>query len=196
MTATETKEILRLVFGAYPTQRQRLQPDDVRAMLDVWSLALADVPFELVKAAIARLICTSKWIPAIAEVRAELTTVLHGRKRSGLDAWGDVRQLGIYREGTEGVDPLALQVCQRFGWVQTRVLWRDGRDVQQWNVATGENEESDRVRFAQLYDKLSGDEREQAQITPGAQIPRLKASQDARALGDIVGGLLPEKATT
>lgn len=194
MTVDESKEILRLVFGAYPTQRQRMQPDDVRAMLHVWSLALGDVPFEVVKAAIARLVCSSKWMPSIAEVRAEIGTIHHGRRRSGIDAWGDVRALGTYREGFDGIDPVVLYACKAFGWIQTRTLWRDGQDVEQWNVATGENEAADRARFAELYDKTVADERIAAQISPGAQIPQLSEPRGQRALGDIVVGLLPEKS--
>lgn len=199
MNVTETKEILRLVFGAYPTQRQKMQPDDVAAMLNVWSLGLADVAFEVVKAAIARLVCTSKWMPAIAEVRAEIGELHHGRRRSGIEAWGDLHAMQTPRErdAMALVDPITLYVCKAMGWIETRTLWRGGEDVEQWYVVVPlDNESSDRARFAELYDKTASDERRTAQISAGAQIPQLDRPREPRRLGDIVAGLLPAKSTT
>jgi hypothetical protein len=191
MTGPEAKEILRLVFGAYPTQRARMQPEDVRAMLEVWSLGLADVDYDVAKIAVGRIVCTSKWLPSIAELRSEIGIVHHGEKRNGLEAWGDVLKLYNFRSGTDGVDPLVLQVCGAFGWIEHRTLWRNGEDVDQWHVVHGENEASDRARFAELYNKLTADERKAAQLSAGAQIPRLKGESGARGLGDIVKGMLP-----
>lgn len=194
MTASEAKEILRLIYGAYPTQRQRMQPEDVKAMLEVWTIGLGDIPFDVGKSAIGRIVCTSKWMPSIAEFRAEVGELHHGARRNGLDAWGDVRALSTFRErdALATVDPTVMHICQRFNWIEWRTLWRDGADVEQWHVVPGENEESDRARFAQLYDSLTRDERKVAQISAGAQIPRLKQGEGgARPLGDIVKGMLP-----
>lgn len=196
MNTTETKEILRLICAAYPTQRQRMSENDLRAMLEVWCMGLADIEFDVAKAAAGRIVCSSKWLPSIAEFRAEVGEVHHGAKRNGLDAWGDIRKLRTYRTTSDDVDPLVLQVCQRFDWIKMRELWRNGETILQWHVETGDNEESDRIRFAQLYDSLARDERKQAQLTPGAKIPQLKQGEGPRALGDIVGGLLPERSTT
>lgn len=197
MNVTEAKEILRLVFGAYPTQRQRMQPEDVSAMLHVWSIGLADVDFEIGKAAISRLVCTSKWMPSISEMRAELGNLHHGRKRHGVDAWGDLRKLQTYREreALADVDPLVLHVVGLMGWIEWRTLWRGGLDVEQWHVVVPlENESSDRARFIEAYDKLTADDRQAAQLSAGAQIPvALQRGRGPKQLGDIVNGLLPEK---
>lgn len=195
MIIDETKEILRLICAAYPTQRQKLTSADMHAMLEVWSLALADVEFALARAAAGRIVCSSKWLPSIAEFRAEIGVMHHGERRNGLDAWGDVRTLRTYREreAMATFDPLVIQVCQRYDWIEWRTLFRNGEDVEQWHVVTGENDESDRIRFAQLYDSLARDERKQAQLAPGGKIPQRLPAGEGRTLGAIVAGMLPEK---
>lgn len=197
MTNSEVSAALKLVFAAYPQHRGRMSPDDVKAMHDVWCLALADLTLEMAKAAIARHLCTSKWMPSIAEIREQLGMLHHGLKRSGINAWGDLKALRVYREreAMADVDPVVMFVCNAFDWIETRTLWRNGEDVEQWHVVVPlDNEASDRARFAELYDKTIADERQVAQISAGGKIPaQMQRSRDARQLGDIVGGLLPEK---
>lgn len=175
MTIDDTKHTLKLLLAAYPTQRSRMTPADLRAMLEIWSLALADVALEDARAAVQRIVMTHKWLPSIAEFREEIGTVHHGVRRSGLEAWGDVRGLLAYRnaDDTSGVDPVVLEICKRYGWIETRTLTRNGVDLEQWHVVTGENESSDRIRFAELYDKLTADGRKAAQLAPGAVNPML-----------------------
>ena len=88
-----------------------------------------------------------------------------------------------------------LHGCERYGWIEWRVLFRGGVEIDQWHVVTGENEESDRIRFAQLYDSLARDERKLAQLTAGGKIPQRLEQRGVRALGDLVSGLLPEKVS-
>ncbi|HUS27572.1 MAG TPA: replicative helicase loader/inhibitor [Kofleriaceae bacterium] len=197
MTNTEITQALKLIFAAYPQQRARMSADDVKAMHDVWSLAFADVSLEPAKAAIARHVCTSKWMPSIAEIREQLGTLHHGLKRSGINAWGDLKALRTYREreAMEQVDPVVLFVCRAFDWIEWRTLLKASGDIEQWHVVVPlENEASDRARFAELYDKTIADERTTAQLSAGGKIPaQLQRSRDGRQLGDIVSGLLPEK---
>lgn len=193
MTTDETKGILRLICAAYPTQRQRMNASDLHAMLEVWSLALADVDLASARAAAARIVCTSKWLPSIAEFRAAVGDVHHGSRRSGAEAWGDIRPLLEYRdrEAMASVDPLVLEVCTAQGWITWRTLWRSGEDVEQWHVTLGENLAADRARFIELYDALALSERKTAQLTPGGKIPERIAAPEGRTLGAIVQGMLP-----
>lgn len=195
MTTEQTREVLRLICAAYPTQRQKLRPQDLHAMLEIWSVALADIDIDTAKAAAGRIVMTSKWLPSISEFRAECGTVQNGGDsgRSGLDAWGDIKAMRAYRgrEALADFDPIVVKVCIAFDWIVWRTLWRNGEDIEQWHVETGDNEESDRIRFAQLYERTQADDRRQGQLTPGAKIPQRIAAPGGKTLGAIVQGMLP-----
>lgn len=195
MTTDETKEILRLLCAAYPTQRQRMTGADLHAMLEVWSLALGAVELSAARAAAGRIVCTSKFLPSIAEFLAAIGDVHHGARRTGAEAWADLRALFTYRDRGEraGVDPLVYAVADAQGWITWRTLWRDGADVEQWHVAlTSDNLAADRARFIELYDAMAIGERREAQLTPGGKIPERLASREGAQLGDIVKRMLPE----
>jgi hypothetical protein len=191
----ETKEILRLICAAYPTQRQRMTGADLHAMLAVWSLGLADVEMEPAVRAVGRIVCTSKFLPSLAEFRAALGDVHHGARRTGAEAWGDIRKLFAYRERSAmaDVDPVVLEVCTAQGWIHWRTMWRNGKDIEQWHVAMGEdaNPAADRARFIELYDVLTVGERKAAQLAPGGKIPERLAAPEGRQLGAIVKAMLP-----
>jgi hypothetical protein len=139
---------------------------------------------EAVRAA-GRIVCTSKWLPSVAEFRAALGEVHHGARRTGAEAWGDVRRLFSYREraAMADVDPVVLEVCTAQGWIHWRTMWRNGEDIEQWHVAMGEdaNPAADRARFIELYDALTVGERKAAQLAPGGKIPERTRSARGRA---------------
>lgn len=196
MNTDETKEILRLLCAAYPTQRQRMTGADMHAMLEVWSLALVDIDHDEAVRAAGRIVCTSKWLPSVAEFRAAIGEVHHGVRRTGAEAWGDVRRLFTYRErdAMATVDPVVLEVCTAQGWIHWRTMWRNGEDIEQWHVAMGEdaNPAADRARFIELYDALTVGERKAAQLAPGGKIPERIAAPEGKQLGAIVRAMLPE----
>lgn len=194
MNTNDTKEVLRLICAAYPTQRQKMTSADMHAMLEVWSLALADIEPEAAVRAAGRIVMTSKFLPSIAEFRAAIGEVHHGVRRTGAEAWGDVRGLFTYRDrgALEGVDPLVLEVLTAQGWIAWRTLWRNGADVEQWHASMPtDNVSADRARFIELYDALAIGERKAAQLSPGAAIPDRKALPGGEQLGAIVGRMLP-----
>lgn len=181
MKKSEAGELVMFVIASYPTQRQRMSADDVNAMQAAYAATLEDVEIHAAKAAVVRLLRTSKWIPTIAEILEAVGVVHVGERRHGIDAWGDVLSLHSYRDPDEmeSCDPLVIQVCKSFGWIEWRTLFRGHEDVNQWHVMHGENESSDRARFTEAYDKLASAARREAQASPGA-IP-LPAGRGATA---------------
>lgn len=185
MTTDETKQILRLVCAAYPSQRQKMTARDLHAMLDVWSAALADIPFDDAQKAVARIVCSSKWMPSIAEFRAEVGEMHAGAVRKGGEAWGDVlKAVGRFGSGRSPTfdDPLVAYCVDSIGW----------RSI----CMSDETDPAPRARFIDLYDSLARDERKLAQLTPGGKIPPRLATQEPAQLGDIVVGLLPAQTTS
>ena len=183
MTTAETIELVRFVLAAYPAQRARMSGEDAKAMVAAYAAGLADVELEHAQAAATRLIRTSKWLPSVSEIREAIGVVHAGERRSGIDAWGDVIAMRTYRDrdALETFDPLSVEICRRFGWLEWRVLVRGGRDFDQWHVSSCENEPADRARFAEAYDKLTASARREAQAAPGA-LPAGGAVEGAKTL--------------
>jgi hypothetical protein len=139
----------------------------------VYETMLLDLPFAACQQAVARLICTSKWLPTVAEIRAAATDVERGPVRSGGEAYGDVLA-EIRRTGSYGlpsfVDPLVAECVRLMGWR---------------GLCLGTNEAADRARFVELYDALA--RRGRADEVVGHALPR---SPSGLGLPSPVGKLL------
>jgi hypothetical protein len=185
MTADETTAILRLLAAAYPTQRQRMSRDDARAMAAVYIAGLADLDADRVRAAVDRLVKSSRWIPTIAEIREAAVDVAHGTRAPGGEAWGRclalIRRYGSHRWpgiDFEVGDPVLLATIRSLGW---------------YDLCSSDNPHADRARFIELYDQLAQGERKEAAIAPGATSPSLpQRTTEPRRIGELVSGLLPE----
>lgn len=182
-------ECTRLIVGmttALPREWSFLTAGQQKATTALYCRLLADLPFEAACAAVERLLATAEKMPTIAAIRAATMSALHGGLRPGGEAWGDVRKLRAYRDRSDvaGIDPLVLRICDLYGWVQTRTLSRGGVDVEQWNVAPGDNETADRARFIELYDQLARTERTERNTSqlPAARAFRALQQQNQAAL--------------
>lgn len=138
---------------------------------ELYESFLVDLPYEAADAAIRRLIAT--WMPTSANryppipvVRAACLAQLAGRRRTGIEAWGDVRKLsGAYDESRlEELDPHVRTALETLGWVRWRDYYSAERgDHRKWTISSeSENEASDRARFCELYDRLAAASTEDA----------------------------------
>lgn len=112
MRESEATDIVAWLVGAYP--HRPLPPSSAA----VYALALADVDFDGAKAAVMRLIQTSRWLPTIAEIREEVAKArvsLPGAE----EAWGVVRRAisryGSYRSPSFDCDEIDAAV-DAIGW--------------------------------------------------------------------------------
>ena len=125
------------------------------ATAEVYEAMLADLDFEAAKQATQRLICSSKWLPTVAEIRTAAAEVQLGPVRAGGEAWGDVvaavRKVGSYRPAPTFEDPLVNE-CVKL------MTWR--------GLCLGDNEAADRAKFVQLYDSLAA--RQRTNVVAGA----------------------------
>ncbi len=160
MSPEQAGAIVKQVLGAYPAQRQRMTSDDVVGLTVSWIQDLADVDHAIGKAALSRLLRSSKFVPTIAEFREACVDVAGGRRKNGGEAWGEVLAL-IRRHGShrwpgqdfEIADPLIAAAVRSFGW----------RDL-----CASENAVADRARFIELYDQLAKADRKEIAIARGA----------------------------
>lgn len=151
MRRSEAAKLVAMLSAAY---RDAAISD---ATSELYETMLADLEFAVTQQAVARLICTSKWLPTVAEIRATAADIQLGPVRSGGEAWGDVLA-EIRRTGYIGVprfnDPLVAR-CS---------------DIMTWRgLCLGDNEAADRARFIELYDNLAA--RERHDIVAGRALP-------------------------
>lgn len=195
MTTHEVDQVLKLIAASYPSQRQRMSNDDVRAMAAAYRAGLLDLDSARVRTAVDRLVKSSRFMPSIAEIRAAVVEVEHGARRGGLEAWADVtreaRRICALSEHDVIRDPSLAkpQLDDQIAIAAARTLgWDEIRDRRVGDVST-------RARFIELYDQLSAREHKEAAIALGATSRALpQRTTEARRIGDIetVRGLLPE----
>lgn len=165
MTPREAGQLVASVLGAYPADAGFLDGDAVRGMIAVWARALGDLDYAVADTAVMRLTGTLTKIPSIAQIRAEVLKMRVGRKRTGLEAWGDVlagaKRYGRERppgHGWELEDKLAEHVTKRIGWLEIC-------------QASGAESISNRARFVECYEDVNDAVMVEAQIAgmPGVQ---------------------------
>lgn len=72
MTANEAKQLAAIATAAFPTMQER----DMAPTARTWAILLEDLPFELGKTALARVLSQSRYFPTLADIRsaaAEIT---------------------------------------------------------------------------------------------------------------------------
>ncbi len=174
MNDGEAAKLVSLALAAYPSQAGWV---DVPSTIEAWASLLSDVDFAAAEAAVRVLAQTERKMPSIADIRATCLELAHGPKRPGVDAWGDVIALRTFTDVTTmtSVDPITLHACKQFGWIEYRTLTRNGVDIEQWHVVSGENEAADRKRFIDEYDALK------AQVHRESVAPILAEARATRA---------------
>lgn len=156
MKKSEVAELVMMILAAYPNARTTASTSQV------YETMLADLEADRARAAVHRLIASSRFMPTVAEIRAAATELEHGAVRSGADAWLDVVEQ-IRREGYCGVprfaDPVVAALVQRWGW--RALCFGDGV--------------SDRARFIEAYDALT--QRERAGLVASVALPEGRAAR-------------------
>ena len=154
MTPAEAAKAVLMLQAAYPGARMTAMTGEL------YESMLADLEFDVVRGAIARLICTSKFLPTIAEVRDAAAEITLGPIRSAVAAWGDVT-MAVRRVGHYGCpkfeDPLVAECVRALGW-RSLCLGDSG-------------EAADRARFCELYSDLQRKQRQRDVSEPGRLLP-------------------------
>jgi len=154
---SDAAELVMLLLGAYPHAKVHSRTSQV------YETMLADLDVESARAAVQRLITTSKFMPTVAEVRAAAADLERGPVRSGADAWLDVLAQ-IRSEGYCGAprfdDAIVTALVERWGWSR---LCLEG------------SLEADRARFIEAYDSLAKQARDRE--VSGLALPSAPASK-------------------
>lgn len=158
MTNQEVSQIVFMLFAAFPQAEGKQTEERLR----LYKLMLVDLDFELAKAAVQRIIQANKFLPTVAEVREAARDLRIGKRRTGMEGWGDVTRaiasVGSYRTPVFD-DPVVARVVACMGWRE---------------LCLGDNESALRARFIEAYEAIADrDLREEAVSEP----LRLKAPE-------------------
>lgn len=174
MKRSEAAKIVATLCGAYPGSASS------EATSHVYEQFLLDLDARTAEMAVGRLICTSRFLPTIAEIRAAANDVERGPMRTGEEAWGDVveaiRRVGSYRQ-PQFKDPLVAYAVERLGW----------RNL----CLEGSNDASDRARFCEIYTRAA--ERQRLDEVSGLALPARHAARLPSA--GAISGLLKDIGT-
>lgn len=145
MTEVQVKKLVAVLLASFPNAKAT---DET---IGAYVRMLADLDYTAASAAVERLLATSRFLPSIAEIREASLTLHVGEQRPGGEAWGEVlKAIGRYGyTRTPGVDfhfddPVVAECV-------SALRWRE--------LCDSENQEADRARFIELYDKLAAQQR-------------------------------------
>lgn len=169
----DAHKLLAVLFAAYPVETRNIPADQALVTARLYARMLADLDEQVLTSALERLVRTSERLPTVARIRAVAVELIHGPRRSGVEAWGDVRR-ALSRRGRmtrPGVDwqwddPLVGAAVDAMGWLA---------------LCDSENSVADRARFCEMYDNLAQQARTDAQAAPGGTVPQLRIGAPAPA---------------
>jgi hypothetical protein len=142
MTKPEASQLVAILFGSYPSAHIE------RTHVDAYVSGIVDLPANVAAEAVTRLRRTSKFLPAIAEIREACAAQTHGPARSGEEAYAEL-MLAVNRHGRD-----YGQGAPKFrDPIITRCLGIWGT----WNDVCGSpvDDPGGRARFIELYDDLA-----------------------------------------
>lgn len=168
MKQSEAAKLVAVLLVAFPSQGSRLSSVQQTTMAEMFADMLSDLSYEQCNAALRVLIQTRQFLPTVAEIRSTALELARGPAPSGGEQWGSVtramREKGAWRVPGEDFvfnDPITAKCVQAMNWTA---------------LCLSENSVADRARFIELYDKLAGDARREAQA------PALAAAREQREI--------------
>ncbi|MFZ5896424.1 MAG: hypothetical protein ACOY0T_35550 [Myxococcota bacterium] len=160
MTPIEAAKLVAMLAASFPAERW------TDSTCRVFEASLEDLGYDIGRAAVQRIINTSRFPPSIAELRGAAADVGLGECRQGAEAWGDVgreiRRVGAYGE-PNFADGHTAHAVDVLGWR---------------NLCLGSGgEAADRARFIEIYDGSRAAERRAIIAEPGRLDKAIRALQ-------------------
>jgi hypothetical protein len=144
LTPQELKMLALVVLASssYPS----MQNKDPQPIVTAWSLMLADIPLEILQAAVVKVCRESEFFPSVAQIVAAAAELDPRSEKlpSAAEAWEEVEQLilavGPYRAPVYSCE-LVRRSVRAIGWLQ---------------LCCSENPAADRAHFFKLYESMRG----------------------------------------
>lgn len=101
MTVNETIALLSIMRTAYPQFYKGMNSEDEDDIINLWATMFADDNAKIVTEAVKALICTMKFPPTIADVKAKIQEITQPERMTEMEAWAMVRKAIDYYNATE-----------------------------------------------------------------------------------------------
>ena len=138
MNHKEAIALVTLASASYPAIQNR-SPDPI---VSAWEVMLADIPFEVAKAAVVKVCRSSDFFPSVAQIvaAAEELDPRNEHLPTAAEAWEEVNKLiryvGPYRAPTFSCETVE-RATKAIGWVR---------------LCESDNPEADRAHFLRIYE--------------------------------------------
>ena len=152
LTPQEVKMLALVVLASssYPS----MQSKDPQPIVSAWSLMLADIPLEILQAAVLKVCRESEFFPSVAQIvaAAEELDPRNEKIPTAAEAWEEVEQqicaAGIYKSPVFS-NELVRRAARAIGWLQ---------------LCSSENPAADRAHFLRLYESMKNKRKEAKEI--------------------------------
>ncbi|RDV83896.1 hypothetical protein [Ammonifex thiophilus] len=157
MTPDEARDLVLLAAANFPTQ---LRGVNLEPTIYLWSSALSDVPYELAKQALLKVLFTGRHFPTVAEVLEAVVELQWGRPRTPEEAWelvrDAVRRYGTFRweEAVKSLPPDVAEVVRQIGWVE---------------ICTSDKPDVIRSQFFRIWERKARSQAEKAALAAARQ---------------------------
>lgn len=152
MKKSEAAKLVAVLSAVYPRSQMNLET------MRVYETMMEDLDFEVAQRAITKIIATSKWLPAVSEIRSAYADLRVGQVRAGGEAWGDV-QMAVRLFGRYATPKFTDHVVAE---CVTQMGWR--------SICDSTNDIADRARFIELYNELAMRDRTNQVASPNLLI--------------------------
>lgn len=111
MTVKEATQLVGLALAAFPSMQER----DMGPTAQTWAFQLEDMPFDLGKAALARVLSQSRYFPTLADIRAAAANITVADLPTATEAMMQVRLLARGEIRRDDCHPLVAYIVKSVG---------------------------------------------------------------------------------
>ncbi|UWG96812.1 replicative helicase loader/inhibitor [Dehalobacter sp. DCM] len=118
MNKEEIGKLVAMALANFPNMQEK----DMGPTMALWQQMLSDMPYDVAKAALMRVLATAKFFPTVAEIREAAVSNSQPNRLSAPEAWEEatraIRKYGYYKEqeGLDSLSPATRKAVQSIGW--------------------------------------------------------------------------------
>jgi hypothetical protein len=118
MNRKEIMNLMSIATANFPTMQER----DMKPTAVLWEESLSDIPYDVAKKSLIKVLSTSKFFPTLAEIREASVQLTQPRSMDAIEAWGlivqAIKKYGMYDQvkAMESLPPEVEEMVRRFTW--------------------------------------------------------------------------------
>ena len=181
-SAKTISDVVGLLFDAPLANKPKpsasqTEADMINATARVFTATLRDIDDDLLKAAVVQHIGTSRWFPAVADLRETAVSLLH-RADDVPDAYTAWSQIKRAMRGGPAPHPLALQAINALG------------GISEFGKSDIDDESSWRARFVSAYQTYQQRQAEDSMMPPAvAGYIAQRRELGGQSVAGLIGGI-------